>query len=334
MISGLYAIPAIHLRRRGRASPTPCRSTSIAASAAWSASTPWSGWSSAPRARPGATRRPSAAPTWCGRSRIERRPAPSTTPATTSRGSTRRSSAPTSPAFQRAAPRLARRGQLRGIGVGPYVEGTGGVPQEYAEVRVLPTGDRRGADGQPLAGPGPRDRLRPGGRRAARRAVRVGAHRHGRHRPGGEGRRHVRLALDGAGGQRGRRSVGRVVAAGQARWRRTCSRRPPPTSSIATARSASSAPTGRSASSTSRAPPPPARCRRARHHARRRDDAREPGVRVRQRLRGVRAGGRSRDRRGHDRRADRGRRLRPLGEPDDRARSARTAPSRRASARR
>ncbi|HEY3189282.1 MAG TPA: xanthine dehydrogenase family protein molybdopterin-binding subunit, partial [Solirubrobacteraceae bacterium] len=34
----------------------------------------------------------------------------------------------------------AQRGKLRGIGLGPYVEGTGGVPQEYAEVRVLPTG--------------------------------------------------------------------------------------------------------------------------------------------------------------------------------------------------
>src|SRR5882724_9636293 len=34
----------------------------------------------------------------------------------------------------------ARRGTLRGLGLGPYVEGTGGVPQEFAEVRVLPTG--------------------------------------------------------------------------------------------------------------------------------------------------------------------------------------------------
>jgi carbon-monoxide dehydrogenase large subunit len=33
-----------------------------------------------------------------------------------------------------------RRGRLRGLGIGPYVEGTGGVPQEYAEVRVLPSG--------------------------------------------------------------------------------------------------------------------------------------------------------------------------------------------------
>src|SRR5439155_2081138 len=34
----------------------------------------------------------------------------------------------------------ARRGRRRGLGLGPYVEGTGGVPREYAEVRVLPSG--------------------------------------------------------------------------------------------------------------------------------------------------------------------------------------------------
>ncbi len=33
-----------------------------------------------------------------------------------------------------------RRGVLRGIALGPYLEGTGGVPQEYAEVRVNPDG--------------------------------------------------------------------------------------------------------------------------------------------------------------------------------------------------
>jgi len=33
-----------------------------------------------------------------------------------------------------------RRGRLRGLGIGPYLEGTGGVPQEFAEVRVLPEG--------------------------------------------------------------------------------------------------------------------------------------------------------------------------------------------------
>jgi aerobic carbon-monoxide dehydrogenase large subunit len=34
----------------------------------------------------------------------------------------------------------ATRGRLRGLGLGPYLEGTGGVPQEYAEVRALPEG--------------------------------------------------------------------------------------------------------------------------------------------------------------------------------------------------
>jgi len=34
----------------------------------------------------------------------------------------------------------AKRGKLRGLGLGPYVEGTSGVPQEFAEVRVLPAG--------------------------------------------------------------------------------------------------------------------------------------------------------------------------------------------------
>ena len=34
----------------------------------------------------------------------------------------------------------AKRGKLRGLGLGPYVEGTGGVPQEFAEVRVLSAG--------------------------------------------------------------------------------------------------------------------------------------------------------------------------------------------------
>ena len=33
-----------------------------------------------------------------------------------------------------------RRGKLRGLAAGPYVEGTGGVPREYAEVRVRPEG--------------------------------------------------------------------------------------------------------------------------------------------------------------------------------------------------
>jgi carbon-monoxide dehydrogenase large subunit len=42
--------------------------------------------------------------------------------------------------FPERREQAARRGKLRGIGIGPYLEGTGGVPREYAEVRVLPTG--------------------------------------------------------------------------------------------------------------------------------------------------------------------------------------------------
>jgi carbon-monoxide dehydrogenase large subunit len=48
----------------------------------------------------------------------------------------------------------ARRGKLRGIGVGPYVEGTGGVPREYAEVRVLAAGEVEVAMGSVSQGQG------------------------------------------------------------------------------------------------------------------------------------------------------------------------------------
>ena len=47
-----------------------------------------------------------------------------------------------------------RRGKRRGLGVGPYVEGTGGVPHEYAEVRVLPTGTVEVAMGSQSQGQG------------------------------------------------------------------------------------------------------------------------------------------------------------------------------------
>src|SRR5262249_17727748 len=49
----------------------------------------------------------------------------------------------------------ARRGKLRGLGVGPYIEGTGGGPQEYAEVRALPEGGGEGPLGSNPQGPGP-----------------------------------------------------------------------------------------------------------------------------------------------------------------------------------
>src|SRR5262249_25671164 len=48
----------------------------------------------------------------------------------------------------------ARRGRLRGLGVGPYIEGTGGVPQEFAEVRGLPGGGGEGPIGAVSQGQG------------------------------------------------------------------------------------------------------------------------------------------------------------------------------------
>ncbi len=54
--------------------------------------------------------------------------------------STRRSSSARAPDSRARRAESARRGRLRGIGLGPYIEGTGGVPQEFAEVRVLPAG--------------------------------------------------------------------------------------------------------------------------------------------------------------------------------------------------
>ena len=109
----------------------------------------------------------------------------------------------------------ARRGRLRGIGIGPYVEGTGGVPQEYAEVRVLPTGVVEVPIGSQSQGQGHEtvfaqvvaERLAcPSRPCASSWATPTGWRRD----------RHLRLALDGAGGQRGRRGRRRLVASGKA----------------------------------------------------------------------------------------------------------------------
>jgi carbon-monoxide dehydrogenase large subunit len=44
------------------------------------------------------------------------------------------------PGFSARREAAERRGKRRGLAFGPYIEGTGGMPQEYAEVRVLPEG--------------------------------------------------------------------------------------------------------------------------------------------------------------------------------------------------
>ena len=155
----------------------------------------------------------------------------------------------------------ARRGKLRGIGVGPYVEGTGGVPREYAEVRVLPTGLVEVPIGSQSQGQGHEtvfaqvvaerlgvpfetvrivmgdtDRVADGvGTFASRSMVRGGSaavEAIGSRRRGG--------STDGGASPRGRGRRHRVP-------RRRVQR--------------SSGPTGRSGSSTSRGPPPRGRCR-------------------------------------------------------------------------
>ena len=118
----------------------------------------------------------------------------------------------------------ARRGKLRGIGIGPYLEGTGGVPREYAEVRVLPTGLVEVPIGSQSQGQGHETVF------AQVVAERLGVPFetvrivHGRHRSGGGRRRHVRLALDGPGRQRGRRGIGSGRRRRDTGWRRISSR--------------------------------------------------------------------------------------------------------------
>ena len=112
----------------------------------------------------------------------------------------------------------------------------------HASIRMLPTGKVEVVTGAVRARPGPRDGVEPDRRRPARRAVR------GRR---GAARRHPGLAARAwTPTARGRwpsaaspssRPREKVVAQGQARSPRTCSRRPRTTSSSPTARSRSRA---------------------------------------------------------------------------------------------
>ena len=94
----------------------------------------------------------------------------------------------------------ARPGPRRGIGLAVYVEKTGLGPFETAHVRRAPTAASPSTRARPRWARA-RDRARPDpgrgpgpARRPLRRAPR-------RHLPGGERRRHLRLARDGDGGE-------------------------------------------------------------------------------------------------------------------------------------
>ena len=130
----------------------------------------------------------------------------------------------------------ARRGKLRGIGVGPYVEGTGGVPREYAEVRVLPTGIVEVPIGSQSQGQGHEtvfaqvvaERLGvPSTRCASSWATPIGW------RTGSARSRRARWC--GAAARPSKRSISSSRRASG--WRRISSRPRSPTSSTATARS-------------------------------------------------------------------------------------------------
>ena len=111
----------------------------------------------------------------------------------------------------RGAPRGAAKGtgKLRGIGLASYIEACGIAPSslvgslgaraglyEAATIRVNPTGSRHGLDRPPQPRPGPRDHLRPGGLRQARHsAIEQYRHRAWRHRQGAVRHGHLRLAL-------------------------------------------------------------------------------------------------------------------------------------------
>ena len=190
----------------------------------------------------------------------------------------------------------ARRGKLRGVGIGPYLEGTGGVPREYAEVRVLPTGFVEVPIGSQSNGQGHEtvfaqmiaerlgvpfetvriiqgdtDRVADGvGTFASRSMVRGGS---------------AAVEASDLLVTTGTRMAAQLLEAATA----DVEYRDGAFAVVGTDRSIGIFEVARAAAAGKLSAPG--------NHARRRDDAREPGVRVRERLRDLRARGRSRDRR-------------------------------------
>ena len=228
----------------------------------------------------------------------------------------------------------ARRGKLRGLGLGPYVEGTGGVPQEYAEVRVLPSGVVEVPIGSQSNGQGHETVFaqvvaeRLGVPFESVRIVMGDTDRVAR----GVGTFASRSML--RAGSAAVEASDLLVAAGKPMAAHLLEAGAPDIEYrdgafgvVGTDRSIGIFEVARAAAAGTL----PAALGTTLGAATMHDDR---AFAFAERLRGVRARGRSRDRRRHDRRVDGGRRLRPLGEPDDRARPACTAPRLKASARR
>ena len=108
--------------------------------------------------------------------------APATTAAPTRPTWIWRCGSPTGTVSRRAGPRREARGRLLGLGLANYVE----ILDRRAARAQRDHGDARrpgrGRDRHRAERAGPRDQLRPGGRRAARGAGREHRHHHGRHR--------------------------------------------------------------------------------------------------------------------------------------------------------
>ena len=113
-------------------------------------------------------------------------------------------------------------GRLIGIGVASFTEVVGAGPGktydiaglrmfDSAELRVHPTGKAILKLGDEVAGPGPRDDVRPDRRRGARHPGRARGGRGGRHRHDAVRPRHVRQPLDAGQRRRDGRSIARKL---------------------------------------------------------------------------------------------------------------------------
>ena len=133
---------------------------------------------------------------------------------------------PTGRASPSAGAKPTARRQLRGIGLGDYLEITSGAPRECAEVTVQPEGAVEVVDRHAVERPGPRDELRPMRRRMARRRRRQHQADPGRHRHRAGRRRLAFRPLDADGRHRhgqglARRSSRRPPASPATCWRPT-----------------------------------------------------------------------------------------------------------------
>ena len=213
------------------------------------------------------------------------------------------------------------RGRYRGIGLANYIEIATGAPRERAHITVQPEGRIDVVIGTLAAGPGPRDELRPARRRVAGLRARPGAPDQRRHRSRRGGWRLTLGTLDasrrcshgeGGGPDRGEGRAPRGVAARVGGGRSRVLGRAVPG---ARHRSRHRPLRGRGRRRAPRRTGGPARAAR---WSVRRD--REHAV-LPVRLRGVRGGGGSGDRRGGGRPLHVGGRRRPRHQPADRGRA-------------